>query len=285
MTAPSVSLRHELLDLLACPDDGTSLNGWDGITEQGFLTCGGCGRAYPVIDGLPRLLPQAMEEAPPSIGGGGGHEFAQKRQEMAARDAQVAMYDSNLPLRLFSLPEIPLTLHYLWLEPDVLMLEGGCGTGRMTAAFAARVRGLICIDFSAASLQAARAKLSPELAAKVLFVQADLCHLPLLSDAFDRVGSFQVLEHLPTADARERAVAELTRVLQARARGGRLALSAYRWGPPLSWGAQKEGHHEGGIPFFRSTWTELSRLVAPHIAVEQHTCALLYHYLLWGRKV
>lgn len=202
---------------------------------------------------------------------------------MAARDEQAGDYDRMLGLRLFSVPEIPLTLRYLALEPEHLMLEAGCGTGRMTAAFAERARGMVCIDFSAASIAAARKKLTPELAEKALFVQADVCHLPLRSGAFDRVGSFQVLEHLPTPEARAQAVADMARVLKGRTEGGRLALSAYRWGAPVSFLSKKSGHHDGGIPFFRSTWDELRSLVAPHLAIGQSTGALLYHYLLWGR--
>jgi SAM-dependent methyltransferase len=204
---------------------------------------------------------------------------------MAARDAQAGDYDRMLGLKLFSVPEIPLTLRYLAPEPDHLMLEAGCGTGRMTAAFARRVRGLVCVDFSLRSLMAARAKLPPESAAKVLFVQGDVGSLPLRGDVFDRVGSFQVLEHLPTEGARRRAMDELVRVLRPRTDGGRLALSAYRWGAPVSWTAAKQGQHAGGIPFFRSTWPELAALAdAAGLDVAQRTGALLYHFLFWGRR-
>ena len=274
------SARGHLLTLLACPDDGGALDGWDGRATEAALVCATCGRSFPVCEGVPCLLPAGLANTATMTEG----EFGQKQREMAARDAQVADYDAMLGLRLFSLPEIPLTLRYLQIEPDGVMLEAGCGTGRMTRAFAERARALVCADLSFASLRAARGKLSPELAARVLFVQADLSHLPLRSEVFDRVGSFQVLEHIPTPEARSRAVAEMARVLAARARGGRLALSAYRWGAPLSLLAAKEGHHDGGIYFFRSTWPELSALLAPHINVREHTGALLYHYLLWGRK-
>ena len=284
IAAPSVSLsplRRELLSLLACPEDQGALSGWDGVSPEATLRCESCGRTYPVIDGLPRLLPDALRQGQDAAA---SDEAAEKIQEMAARDEQVSLYDNNLPLRLFSIPEIPLTLRYLSLEPDSLLLEGGCGTGRMTPTFAAVVRGIVCVDFSAESLRAARAKLPPELAAKALCAQADLSRLPLRSDAFDRVGSFQVMEHIPTPAARASAAASLARVLKPRTHGGRLALSAYRWGPPLSWSAAKEGHHDGGIYYYRSTWPELEALVTPHLDVRQHTGALLYHHLLWGRR-
>ena len=277
VAAPISPIPGELLDLLACPEDGGTLSGWNGENAEGELTCAACRRAFPVRDGLPRLLPDALRSATDA-------EYSEKQREMAARDAQVAQYDANPALRLFSIPEIPLTLRYLALEPQHLMLEGGCGTGRMTPHFARRVRGLVCADISVESLKAARAKLPADLGSRTLFVQADLCHLPLVPGAFDRVGSFQVLEHLPTPDARARMVAELARVTKPRTEGGRIALSAYRWGAPVPLLARKSGHHAGGIPFFRATWPELSAMLAPHITLGARTGALLYHFLVWGRK-
>ncbi len=274
----AAALRRELLSLLACPEDHGPLTGWDGVARESRFACAVCGRIFPVTGGLPRLLPDGLSREAAQ------GEMAEKRREMAARDAQAGDYDRMLGLRLFSLPEIPLTLRYLALEPEHLLLEGGCGTGRMTPAFAARARGLVCVDFSAESLRAARAKLPPELAERVLFVQADLSRLPLREGVFDRVGSFQVLEHLPTHETRARAVSEMARVLKGRRDGGRFAFSAYRWGPPVSWLAAKQGHHEGGIPFFRTTWPEMADMLRPHLSVKQHTGALLYHFLVWGRK-
>ena len=276
------ALRRELLRLLICPVTRHPLTGWDGQREEGTLS--GASATYPIREGIPCLLPPALQEAEKPAETDAS-EKAEKRREMAARDAQVGDYDAMLGLRLFTAAELPLSLRYLWPEPGHLMLEGGCGTGRMTAAFAERVRGLICVDFSFASLQVAKRKLSPELAAKTLFIQADLSQLPLRAEAFDRVGSFGVYEHIPTPEARARALAELARVLKSRTEGGRFSLSAYRWGPPISWNAEREGHHDGGIYFRRFTLPELCALVGLDFDVQQATEALLYYHLLWGRKL
>lgn len=278
--APHSPLRRELLGLLTCPDDGGALSGWDGAAEDGALECESCGKAFPVRRGVPCLLPSEMagESAAQE------HEFAEKQREMAARDAQVGDYDAMLGLRLFTAAELPLTLRYLRPESDSLMLEGGCGTGRMTAAFAGAARGLVCVDFSAESLQVAKKKLPPPLQEKTLFAQADLSRLPLKSAAFDRVGSFGVYEHIPTEEARARALAHLARALKPRTHGGRFALSAYRWGPPQSWLSEKEGHHDGGIYFYRFTMKELIAQAAPHFDVDGATETLLYYHLIRGRR-
>ncbi|MBC8138173.1 MAG: methyltransferase domain-containing protein [Fibrella sp.] len=277
MTSALSSVRAELLSFLQCPETGAALTGWDGVTESGTLTASDSGRTYPVRDGIPCLLPPSLRDSATT-------EDAEKRSEMHARDAQVGDYDNMLGLRLFTSVEVPITLQYLRLEPGHLLLEGGCGTGRMTPFFADRVRGLLCVDFSMESLRVAKRKLSPEQAAKTLFVQADLSQLPLRSNVFDRVGTFGVYEHIPTEATRDRAVADMLRVMTARESGSRFALSAYRWGPPISWNAQKEGHHDGGIYFKRFTQTELVELLTPRLSIGGATEALLYYHLIWGRK-
>ena len=195
-----MTIREELLSLLICPETGAALSGWDGASEQGTLTTDD-GRSYPVTDGIANLLPDTLRGGPAD-----DTEVAEKRSEMQARDAQVKSYDQMLGLKLFTYYEIPLTLKFLPLERSHLMLEGGCGTGRMTRTFAERTRGLLCVDFSRESLRVAKTKVPPELADRVLFVQADLSRLPTRSDAFDRVGSFGVYEHIPTPEAREEAL-------------------------------------------------------------------------------
>ena len=272
-------LRRELLALLACPESGLPLNGWDG-GRDGTLTCEATGQTYPVLDGIPCLLPLALQARTPSTDA----ELAEKISEMKARDEQVEAYDAMVGLKLFTSVEVPMTLRCLAPEPHHLMLEGGCGTGRMTPAFAERVRALVCVDFSMESLRVARRKLPAALAAKTLFLQADLSQLPLRTDAFDRVGSFGVYEHIPTPESRDRALAEMSRVMKPRTEGSRFALSAYRWGPPQSWSSEREGHHPGGIYFRRFTMPELLGLVRPHIDVLGQTEALLYYHLVWGRK-
>ena len=278
-------IRRELLSLLVCPEDHAPLEGWDGLTAEGHLLCTGCGRAYPVREGVPNLLPEALRNADEAAKNlKDVSEAAEKRREMAARDAQVVDYDRMVGLKLFTHVEVPLTLRYLSVEPEHRMLEGGCGTGRMTAAFARVCRALLCVDFSAESIRVARTKMTPDIVDRVLFIQADLSRLPLSTEAFDRVGSFGVYEHIPTVEARDRALAEMSRVLKARIQGGRMAISAYRWGAPVTWMAEREGHHDGGIYFRRFTLAEFRDLLSPYLSVGDATEALLYYHLVWGRK-
>ena len=273
-----MTIREELLSLLICPETGEPLSGWDGTSAQGTLTTAS-GRRYPVTDGIPNLLPDVLRGSAAD-----DTEASEKRSEMQARDAQVKSYDQMLGLKLFTYYEVPLTLKFLPLEKSQLMLEGGCGTGRMTKTFAERTRGLLCVDFSRESLRVAKTKVPSALTDRVLFVQADLSRLPTKSDAFDRVGSFGVYEHIPTPEAREGALKHLARACKSATGGGRVALSAYRWGPPVSFMSEREGHHPGGIYFIRLTQSELKAHCTPHFTVHGATEALLYYHLIWGQK-
>jgi SAM-dependent methyltransferase len=271
-------IRDELLSLLICPETGEPLSGWDGDSASGTLRTPS-GRSYPVSDGIPNLLPDALRGTSAD-----DTESAEKLSEMKARDEQVASYDSMLGLKLFTSYEVPVTLGFLKPGPTDLMLEGGCGTGRMTPTFVDRTRGLLGVDFSRESLRVAQKKLSPEQRAKCLLIQADLSKLPLKSEAFDRVGSFGVYEHIPTIEARAGAIAHLGRACKQKSNGGRFALSAYRWGPPQSWLSEREGHHGGGIYFLRLTLGELKEHLSAQFEICGATERLLYYNLVWGQK-
>ena len=272
-------LRRELLALLACPETGSPLTGWNGTDETGTLTASG-GRTYPVANGIPNLLPDDLRNAA-NAEQTDTSEAAEKQREMQARDAQARDYDRMMGLKLFTSLELPLTLRYLSPDKNGLLLEGGCGTGRMTARLADVSRGLIALDFSRASLLAAREKLSPQQAEKTLLVQADLTRLPLQNAAFERVGSFGVYEHLPTDAARASALKQMHRVLKPN---GRFAFSAYRWGFPQSLIAAREGHHAGGIYFKRFAGPEIRALMTEVFEMGGHTEVLSYYHLLWGRS-
>lgn len=255
-----------LLSLLASPETGSALTltvrqrDGEEITD-GSLT-DDAGNIYPIQDGIPRLLPLSLLDAQIS--------------EIAARDAQVGDYDAMTFLNHFGKIEIPLTLRALRPAPTDCLLEAGCGTGRMTRVLSSTVREMIAIDFSFESLRVNRRKLLAADISNVHLIQADLCRLPFMDCAFDRVVSCQVLEHVPGPDARAAAVQSLSSVLKP---GGTLALSAYKHSLLTRAFSQKEGSHDGGIPFFRFTKTEMRDTLAANFTVHSITGALVYLYL------
>ncbi len=259
-------MLSSLLPLLASPETGSSLTlavrqrDGEEITD-GSLT-DDAGNVYPIQDGIPRLLPLALLDA--------------QKSEIAARDAQVGDYDAMTFLNHFGKVEIPLTLRTLRPLPTDLLLEAGCGTGRMTRVLSRTVRELVAIDFSFESLRVNRRKLLAAGVTNVHLVQADLCRLPFAECAFDRIVSCQVLEHVPGPAARAAAVASLHSVLKP---GGTLALSAYKHSLLTRAFSQKEGSHDGGIPFFRFTRSEMRDTLGRKFQVHSITGALVYLYL------
>jgi ubiquinone/menaquinone biosynthesis C-methylase UbiE/uncharacterized protein YbaR (Trm112 family) len=273
-------MRQETLALLQCPNGcGTALD----LTAQemsggrvisGLLTCGKCARSFPIVESIARLLPSALTDA--QADWMDAKEAAQKKSEMTARDEQVGAYDRMKNLALFGKIEIPVTLRMLQPQRTDVLLEAGCGTGRMTPTFARRVSSLVAVDFSFESLRVCRGKLDAVGITNVDLVQADVCALPFGSEQFHRVVSCQVLEHIPTPDSRSRMVAELARTVKFK---GRVVLSAYQHSVLTRLFGQKEGQHAGGIYFYRFARRELRDLLGKSLRVRGMTGALIYHYL------
>lgn len=264
-------MQHALLPLLTAPEGGGALtltvqSQDDDEIVEGELT-DAAGRVYPIEDGIPRLLPSTMLEA--------------QKSEMAARDAQVVDYDRMAFLNAFGKIEIPMTMRALSLGADDRLLEAGCGTGRMTRSLAKAVREVVAVDFSFESLRANQKKLREAGVKNVHLVQADLCHLPFLSGAFNRVVSCQVLEHVPDDSSRRRAVGELSRVAKP---GANVVVSAYQYNLFTRAFAQKEGEHDGGIPYFRFTQTEFRDVLSSALDVKSITGSLIYLFLAKCKK-
>jgi len=89
-------------------------------------------------------------------------------------------------------------LDRLWLEGGELVMDAGCGTGRLTALLLERLpRGrVVAVDLSQNMLKEACAHLSQRFAGRVEFVRADLASLPF-DRAFDGVFSTAAFHWVP----------------------------------------------------------------------------------------
>ena len=261
-------MQRELLPLLAAPEGGGALTLTVTREDAGDIVEGVLtdpqGRTYPIEHGIPRMLPSNLLDAQVS--------------EIAARDAQVEDYDKMAFLTAFGKVEIPMMLRMLSPKNGERMLEGGCGTGRMTQILAQHASEVIAIDFSFESLRQNARKLQKAGVRNVHLVQADLCNLPFVTDAFPQALSCQVLEHVPDAPSRTCAVNELSRVLTP---GSTLVLSAYQHSLFTRLFASKSGQHDGGIPYFRFEKHELRRTLEAGFDVKGISGALVY---LWAAQ-
>ena len=248
--------------------------------KTGELNCGVCCSSYAIEQGIARMLPGGLsnqdkyDEEP-------SEENRKKLNEMAARDAQAESYDKMVGLALFGKLEIPLTLAKMNLHPNSVLLEAGCGTGRMTSIFARQCRHHLAVDFSWESLLSCSRKLENAGIRNVDLVQADVCALPFQTAQFSTVVSCQVLEHIPTPASRAKMVNELSRVANPDAP---VVISAYQHNLLTRCFGKKEGSHEGGIYYYRFHRQEFRELLAQSLDVRGMTGAMVYHYIADCRK-
>jgi SAM-dependent methyltransferase len=195
-------MNAELLDLLRCPKCRNAL---EPVGESPSLRCRGCGAAFPIEKGVPRL---AGETYVASFGRQWNrYDVARDEEDEAVFAVKTGVSPGDLRGKL--------------------VLDAGCGGGRyarLAGRFGAKVVG---VDLSSAVEKAAA--LCADLP-DVAIVQADLLDLPLAEGAFDLAFSIGVMHHSP--DPR-RAFAQVAARVKP---GGRLAVWLYRKNtPPQEW--------------------------------------------------
>lgn len=235
-------MRYRLLELLACPqcrapfslevfELSRNARGEEEV-EQGLLRCP-CGAWYPIVAGVPAILPNALDIY---------SQFA-------------ACFRDRLPAWKFSAEEIARfeqekkktqeSFGFEWsvysqvyderdrgyvleggLTPDFfrgkLALDAGCGYGRharVVQQFGAEVVG---VDLSVAVRNARR--LTRDLP-DIHIVQADLFALPFAPQSFDLVYSWGVLHHTPDPRRAFEGLVDFVR------EGGDLSVKIYRKRP------------------------------------------------------
>ena len=203
-------MRERLIELIVCPRTGERLDmhidrrEGDEILE-GKLTSPD-GTVYPIIRGVPRLLPEPVNVS-------------------AAQQATVDRFGEQWNDFDF------LGDHYEsqflgWISPntretfaDKVVLEGGCGKGRHSALCAQwGAKEVLAIDLGSAVEACYRNCLDYP---NVHVIQADLFHLPVRPKTVDIAFSVGVLHHTPHP---ENCFAELVKTVRP---GGRVIAWVY----------------------------------------------------------
>jgi SAM-dependent methyltransferase/uncharacterized protein YbaR (Trm112 family) len=233
-------MRPSLLPLLRCPTcvahvDLEVFAANDDDIAEGVLRCRTCRAAYPVIDHIPRMLPddlagemRALNRAfflrhPGLLPQAGPAGRVSESAHALRRTFRSFSFQWNTFGDMYGFWEEnfldyvqPLTAEFF---PGKLGLDAGCGFGRhlhWATRYGAEMVGL---DLSEAVLAASRNNRSP----RTHVVQGDIYRPPFAPGTFDLVYSIGVLHHLPDPEGAFRSLVPYVKP------GG--ALLAWIYGP------------------------------------------------------
>ena len=298
-------MQAQLLDFLADPHDGgpLTLHAFEthlDSTRDGVLLNPRNGDWYVIQDGIPtvfvrdlrpddgafvRLYEKQLRELGCEVEQSDRQQsadFTRIESERRARDEQAEDYDQLLSMKALGLVEVPVYKRVMGADFDSPLFEAGCGTGRLTHIFADMAPVVVAADMSRDSIVRNRARHHGRTRNPVLYVHCDLTHQPFKNDAFGRCANAGVYEHIPSRELRLEFVKHARRTMR---HGGTLMLSAYRYGG-LTKMFEKEGEHDGGIPFFRFTPEELKDEVGTQFHIEKFVSNLgIYMSMIVGRAV
>jgi 2-polyprenyl-3-methyl-5-hydroxy-6-metoxy-1,4-benzoquinol methylase/uncharacterized protein YbaR (Trm112 family) len=215
---------------------------------EGALSCV-CGGLYPILDGIPRLTPNAATEYAGFLArhglGTAAQTAAQKEQKEKPavvgaadldkrsdksfrlqwkiyRDGDLTWFkeDAGLRKREF-LYNLEVRAEEL---PGKTLLDAGCGNGELTRSVAEYGLEIVAMDFSR-SVEGARRRLFEKgfaVSHRVHYLQGDVFAPPLLPASFDLVHTSGVLHHTPSTYRAFRSVAKEPKP------GGKLYVQLYR---------------------------------------------------------
>ena len=217
--------RHldALLSVLACPVTGDTTFSLQGNEGSGLLTSG-AGTVYPIVDGIPRMLPPDLL----------GPFLRSAYPDLLSTWPQLAASVTNTPdpepeimatLSAYSYQHVDMAdeqmLRQDWestwtrFQPGVTpsdfsgkhVLEVGSGEGRHACLVGEHASLLVGLDLSRGVELARRRDKNPNS----FYVQGDLRRPPFRPGAFDALYSNGVIHHTPEPAASFAAVAPLVR--------------------------------------------------------------------------
>jgi SAM-dependent methyltransferase len=221
-------VKRRLLDLLICPwcRGPLTLTAFDGAApgdagdvSEGLLQCG-CGRRFPIVNGIPRILDDAFRLFPdfvhrhrdrlpplpnvPGMHAGEADAIRRTRESFGYQWTQFS--EMVIDFRENFLNYIrPLDETFF---PGKLGLDLGCGFGRHIYNAAKFGAEMIGVDLSDA-IESTRAN-TRDLQ-NVHLIQADVYHLPIRHGALDFAYSIGVLHHTPDPEAAFRCLVPLVK--------------------------------------------------------------------------
>ncbi len=224
-----------------------------GRMMTGTLRCETCHTTYPIEKGILNLL---AAQAPLD---------ETSKQEIVSRDQEADIYDEAFCTPEGNLMEVTPTIEHLGPVTDKVLLDLGCGTGRITLELIKTARAVLALDYSYGSLLTLAEKCPDN--AKLGLVCADITQINLVENSFHGAVSAQVLQHLKEKSARERMYAQIQSALKV---GSTFVLSAYHFDlKKRLLGQPREGFHTSNIFYHNFTAGEIRTELQPYFRVQE----------------
>ena len=241
-------MKRSLLEMLVCPIDLARLESFEfgkdsEEIEEGILHCSQCRRWYPILEGIPRLLPdqyrgesevellrRQQNRLPEEIvRNGKPFNLLTTHVSPAAPDDKPQIFEMELRNRsamkslrpasphkaagdCISLIKAETVLRLLQPQGDDRILDVGIGQFPLyVQKLLSRGTSIVGVDFSIVSLKVCQ-QLGYPWRENLHLVQGHASHLPVASDTCNKVISSQLIQHLPSAYNRATAFQEMERV-------------------------------------------------------------------------
>lgn len=197
------------------------------------LTCTECGKRYSIKEGILDMVEQDTAIDKTSL------------FEMKTRDSIASKYESNIVSDLIAYKmEVPSTIGRLGDLSNKLVLEVGCGTGRLTKVIANKSNMILAVDFSRQSLLL-NANSLPSYA-NVGLLRQNITDLKLRENIFDLALS-TLYSNLPSKILRKKSTKV---VYDALKKGGKYVFSAHHYDLTMKKNNQPDsGTYDNGIFF------------------------------------
>jgi SAM-dependent methyltransferase/uncharacterized protein YbaR (Trm112 family) len=207
--APTRKIPEELIrirDLLACPRCSAGLE-----PRSEDLRCTGCDTVYPVHQGIALLVREGTSETwTGETSAATSADYQAQYQDAKRAQRYNEAYRDKLFKRQSTKREFALLRRLLGSQDHcATLLDLPCGGGRLSSQLEPFTDLLIEVDVGVGQLMYASAK--PRERAPV-WMTASAFHIPLRDDSMDGTVCVRLCHHLPTAEERERLIAELLRV-------------------------------------------------------------------------
>lgn len=181
-----------------------------------------------------------------------------KIKEQKLRDNWAPVYDRQISQYQHYL-EINNAIKKIDPKPGDVILDVGCGTGRITSKILEKGCKVVAIDFSGESLKICKSRCNElNLQDNIYLIKSDACNLPLKANIFDKCFSSEVFEQIPSEEERLRMLYELHRILKIN---GKLFLTTFNHSLRKLISGKKETPKNATLYFYRYNYFELKKTI------------------------